>query len=194
MFRENEFNYEITLACICSMLDDDVTLAPQATPIPTKLLMNSTASAKPNVEPVMDSYETLRSDTIRYAQKRKEFYTKAQQANRHGMAGVASYYIHQASEQTRLMKNANRAACERLSRWRLVQFHQTQKLDLHGLHSDEALQLFKQVEQELNEGNRRTTSKSIQIITGYGKGSIYGGGYGKIRSAILSYLQQKQYK
>jgi len=146
------------------------------------------------IEPVLESYEILRRDALRHSQQRKEFYTKAHQANRHGMSGVASFYIHRASEETQLMKDANRAACERLSRWRLKQFYQTQRLDLHGLHSDEALNLLKQIEQELNEGNRRTTPKSIEIITGYGKNSVYGGGDGKIRSIILAYLQQRNYK
>jgi DNA-nicking Smr family endonuclease len=128
-----------------------------------------------------------------YALKRKECYNKADQANRHGMTGVASHYINQAREQTRFMKDANRIACEYLSRTRLKQFRQTHQLDLHELHADEALQLFKQVEQELNEGNKRTTPKSIEIITGYGKNSPYGGGYGKIRSVILTYLRQRNY-
>jgi len=110
------------------------------------------------------------------------------------MTGVASHYINQAREQTRLIKDANRIACEYISRTRLRQFYQTHRLDLHELHADEALHLFQQVEQELNEGNRRTTLKSIEIITGYGKNSPYGGGTGKIRSVILAYLRQKNYK
>jgi DNA-nicking Smr family endonuclease len=110
------------------------------------------------------------------------------------MTGVASYYISQAREQTQLMKEANRQAYESLCRIRMNQFRQTHRLDLHELHADEALQLFKQVEQELGEGNRRTTPKSIEIITGYGKNSPYGGGSGKIRSVIISYLRQRNYK
>ena len=145
-------------------------------------------------EPVLESYEILRCDARHHAQQRKEFYTKAHQANRHGMSGVASFYIHRASEETQLMKDSNRAACERLSRWKLAQFYKTQRLDLHGLHSDEALNLFKQIECEFNQGNRKTTPKSIEIITGYGKNSIYGGSLGKIRSIILTYLQQRHYK
>jgi DNA-nicking Smr family endonuclease len=152
------------------------------------------STTKTIVEPVLESYEILRRDALHHAQQRKEFYIKAHQANRHGMSGVASFYIHRACEETQLMKDSNRAACERLSRWRLVQFYQTQRLDLHGLHSDEALNLFKQIEQDFNEGNRRTTPKSIEIITGYGKNSIYGGSHGKIRSVILTYLQQRNYK
>jgi DNA-nicking Smr family endonuclease len=135
-------------------------------------------------EPVLGPYENLRHDALRHAQKRKEFYTKAHQANCHGMSGVASFYIQQAIEETRLMKDANRVVCERLSRWKLKQYHQTQQLDLHGLHSNEALSLFKQIEQEFNDGNGRTTTKSIEIITGYGK----------IRSIILGYLHQRNYK
>ena len=64
------------------------------------------------------------------------------------------------------------------------EFDQTQRLDLHDLPSNEALNSFKQIEQELNEGIRRTTPKSIEILTGYGK----------IRSGILTYLQQRNYK
>ena len=193
MFRENGYNYEITLVCISSMLDEEARIIPvkKAQPVlPARLL----TTTKKVVEPVVDSYDVLRDDALRHAQRRKEFYAKANQANGHGMSGVASFYIHRASEEAQLMKDANRAACERLSRWRLADFQQTHKLDLHGLHVDEALQLFKQIEQDLTEGTRRTTPKSIEIITGYGKNSPYGGGYSKIRSAILSYIQQRSYR
>ncbi|CAF4618688.1 unnamed protein product [Rotaria sp. Silwood1] len=194
IFRENEFNYEITLVCISTMFDENasITTIQKSPSIPSS---NSISTTKTTVEPILDSYETLRRDAFYHAQQRKEFYTKAHQANHHGMSGVASFYIHRACEETQLMKDANRAACEHLSRWRLEQYHQTQRLDLHDLHLNEALNLFKQIEHEFNEGNRRTTPKSIEIITGYGKNSIYGGGgYGKIRSAILAYLQQRNYK
>ena len=175
------------------MFDENasVTTAHQSQSVPASRAISST---KTIVEPVLESYEILRHDALHHAQQRKEFYTKAHQANRHGMSGVVSYYIHRASEETRLMKDANRAACERLSRWRLAQFHQTQRLDLHGLHSDEALNLLKQIEQEFHQGNRRTTPKSIEIITGYGKNSVYGGCHGNIRSVILTYLHQRNYK
>ena len=141
-----------------------------------------------------ESYAISRRSAQDFALKRKDCYSKADQANRHGMTGVASYYINQAREQTQLMKDANRAASEQLSEQRLTQFRQTHRLDLHELYSDEALALFKRVEQELCQGNRRTTALAIEIITGYGKGSVYGGGCGKIRSTILAYLRQKKYK
>ena len=173
------------------MFDENASVIPVHRTSP---LLRSNPVVQTNVEPVLEPYETLRYDALRHAQQRKEFYTKAHQANRHGMSGVASFYIRRASEETQLMKDANRAACERLSRWKLKQFQQTQRLDLHGLHSNEALNLFQQIEQELNERNRRTTPKSIEIITGYGKNSIYGGGHGRIRSTILAYFQQRNYK
>jgi DNA-nicking Smr family endonuclease len=178
------------------MLDDNVSIStiPKSQPSPSASNVRSTITTKPIVESDLESYEISRRNARDYALKRKEYYNKADQANRHGMTGVASYYINQAREQTRLIKDANRIACEYLSKTRLMQFHQTHRLDLHELHVDEALQLFKQVEQELHEGNRRTTPKSIEIITGYGKNSPYGGGYGKIRSAILGYLRQRNYK
>jgi DNA-nicking Smr family endonuclease len=177
------------------MLDETVSIAtiPKSQPVITSNI-RSTITKKSIVEPGLESYEIARRNARDYALKRKEYYNKADQANRHGMTGVASYYINQACEQTRLIKDANRLACEYISKTRLIQFHQTHQLDLHELHQDEALHLFQQVEQELNEGNRRTTPKSIEIITGYGKGSSYGGGTGKIRSVILAYLRQKNYK
>ncbi|CAF1252724.1 unnamed protein product [Adineta steineri] len=193
IFRENEYNYDITLVCISTMLDDNASITTMHQP-------QSVSSSRPIstiksiVEPVLESYEILRQDALHHAQQRKELYAKAHQANRYGMCGVASFYIHRASEENQLMKDANRAACERLSQWRLTHFYQTQQLDLHGLHSDEALNLFKQIEQEYNEKNRKTTPKSIHIITGYGKNSIYGGSHGKIRSVILTYLKQRNYK
>jgi DNA-nicking Smr family endonuclease len=172
------------------MLGENVSIIPMHRTSETIPVIHSNST----VEPVVEPYENLRHDALHHAQKRKEFYTKAHQANRHGMSGVASFYIHRASEETQLMKDANRVAGERLSRWRLKQFHQTQRLDLHGLHSNEALNLFKQIEEDFNEGNRRTTPKTIEIITGYGKNSVYGGGHGKIRSIILTYLHQRNYK
>jgi DNA-nicking Smr family endonuclease len=181
------------------MLDENasITTAPKSQPVPSSSSVSnalSTTTIQSAAKPVLESYEISRQDAHNHALKRKDCYLKADQANRHGMTGVASHYINQAREQTRLMKDANRIACEYLSRTRLNQFRQTHRLDLHELHADEALHLFKQVEQELNEGNRRTTPKSIEVITGYGKSSPYGGGYGKIRSVILTYLRQRNYK
>jgi DNA-nicking Smr family endonuclease len=181
------------------MLDENapVTNTPPPPPKAESLPLSnsrSTTTTKITTEPTGETYEISRRNAHDYALKRKDCYNKADQANRQGMTGVASYYINQAREQTRLMKDANRVACEHLSRTRLVQFRQTHRLDLHELHSDEALALFKQVEQECTEGNRRTTPKSIEVITGYGKGSVYGGGYGKIRTVILAYIRQRNYK
>jgi len=195
IFAENESDYELTYVCISSMLNENasITTIPKSQSV-TSSNIRSTITTKSIVEPDLESYEIARRNARDYALKRKEYYNKADQANRHGMTGVASYYINQACEQTRLIKDANRLACEYISKTKLTQFRQTHRLDLHELHADEALHLFQQVEQELNEGNRRTTSKSIEIITGYGKGSLYGGGSGKIRSVILAYLQQKKYK
>jgi DNA-nicking Smr family endonuclease len=175
------------------MLDENasITIIPTSQPLPS---LPVTIQSPITTKPIVVSYENCRHDARDHALKRKDCYLKADQANRHGMTGVASYYINQAREQTRLMKEANRIACEYVSQTKLNQFHQTHRLDLHELHADEALSLFKQIEQELNEGNKRTTAKSVEIVTGYGKNSPYGGGYGKIRSVILSYLRQKNYK
>ncbi|UJR23379.1 hypothetical protein I4U23_026388 [Adineta vaga] len=206
IFLENESDYDLTFVCISSMLDENALVAtpskpqslPQPPSPPTSTINRSTTVATTTSSSLqqseVESYEIARRDARNCALKRKDCYLKADQANRHGMSGVASYYINQAREQTRSMKEANRIACEYLSRKRLIQFRQTHRLDLHELHADEALILFKLVEQELSEGNRRTTPKSIEVITGYGKNSPYGGGSGKIRSVILSYLRQKNYK
>lgn len=203
MLYQNEYDYALTLACISSMLDEHapISIPTKSQSFPAKSMVSSStsdqssaAAVKPIDELVSPSYEISRYDARTCAAKRKEYYNKADQANRQGMTGVASYYINQACEQTRLMKDANRIACEHLSSIRLQQFRQTHRLDLHELHIDEALQLFKQVEQELSKGNRRTTPKSIEVITGYGKNSPYGGGSGKIRSTILNYLRQKNFK
>ena len=187
------------------MLNDDPSIStlsrsqpPPAPPPPPSASSPATRStiitSKGQIEAESDSFEFCRRHARDHALKRKECYNKADQANRHGMTGVASFYINQAREETRLMKEANRHACDSLAEIRLNQFRQTHRLDLHEFHADEALQLFQQIEQELNEGYRRTTLKSIEIITGYGKNSVYGGGTGKIRSVILNYLRQKNYK
>jgi len=193
MFRDNEFNYDVTLVCVATLIDEEASISPKIVQS-TRSPPISPSVRTTVVEPVHESYETLRSAAVEHVQRRKEFYTKAQQANRHGMAGVAAFYIHRASEETQQIKDANRVAGERLSRWRLQEFYQTHKLDLHGLHVDEALQLFKQIEEDFFEGNRRIKAKSIEIITGYGKNSVYGGGHAKIRPAIVRYLQQRNYK
>ncbi|CAF5172736.1 unnamed protein product, partial [Rotaria magnacalcarata] len=198
MFCENESDYNLTLVCISSMLDENVSISmPEKSPsLSTSAAATATSNYRSTLttETIHESYETLRRDARFHASKRKECFNKADQANRHGMIGVASYYINQAREQARLMKDANRTASEHLSRIRLAKFRQTHQLDLHELYPDEALHLFKLAEEELNGGNRRTTPKSIEIITGYGKHSVYGGGSGKIRSTILAYLRQKNYK
>ena len=197
MLCNNEFDYELTFACISSMLDENasINITSQSQLLPSSSSNVRSALAKNSiVKPVLESYESLRHDVHLHALKRKEYYNKADQANRHDMVGVASYYINQAREQTRLIKESNRIACEHLSKMRLSQFQQTNRLDLHEFYVDEALLLFKQIENELCERNRRTTPKSIEIITGYGKNSSYGGGCGKIRSVILSYIRQKNYK
>ncbi|CAF0881899.1 unnamed protein product [Rotaria sordida] len=193
IFHENEYNYEITLVCISKMFDENTSIT-NLHKSSSIISTNSISTSKKPIEPVLESYENLRRNVFHHAQQRKEFYIKAQQANHHGMSCVASFYIHRASEETQSMKNANRIAYERLLCWKLEQYHETKRIDLHGLHLTEALNLFKQIEQEFNEENQRTTPKSIEIITDYGKNSIYGGGHGKIHSAILAYLQQQNYK
>jgi hypothetical protein len=198
IFHENECDYDLTLVCIASMLDENAPIAKSI----SSTTCNASVSLKTRSMATLDSlttnhvdtYDKCRHDARDHALRRKDYYSKADQANRHGMTGVASYYINQAREQTQLMKDANRLACEQLSQQRLIQFRQTHRLDLHELYADEALNLFKRIEQELYEGNRRTTSLPIEIITGYGKNFVYGGGGGKIRSTILAYLRQKKYK
>ena len=192
IFEENENDLDLTRVCIHSMLDDNAVIT--TTTMKSISPSRSSSTMKSTVDINMNSYEIYRNCAQDYALKRKDFYSKADQANRHHMTGVASYYINQAREQTLLMKEANRCACEELSQKRLNLFRQTHRLDLHELYADEALNLFKRVEEELYDGNRKTTPVSIEIITGYGKGSVYGGGCGKIRSTIISYLKQKKYK
>ena len=178
------------------MLDENALISTPSPPppLPSTPRTPVSISRQPPNESEVNSFEISRRHARDFALKRKECFNKADHANRNGMTGVASYYINQAREQTQLMKDANRQACESLCRIRMVQFRQTHRLDLHELHADEALELFRQVEQEFSEGNRRTTPKSIEIITGYGKNSPYGGGSGKIRTVILNYLRQKNYK
>lgn len=195
MFRDNDFNYDITLVCVATLIDKDAAVSlPVAVRSARSPPISPGAKAAAAVEPVLDPYETLRSDALQHAQRRKELFHKAQEANRRKMAGVAAFYIQRASEETRLINDANRVAFERLARSRLAEFSQSHKLDLHGLHVDEALQLFKQIEVDFSEGNRRTKPKTIEIVTGYGKNSVYGGGHAKIRPAILQYVQQRNYK
>ena len=196
IFRENEYDYDLTFLCLSTMLDENALVTPtrRTSSLESSLPRPSKVAVESAMEPVVESYENLRQDALSHAQQRKEFYVKAHQANGHGMTGVAAFYIQRASEETRRMEDANRIACERLSQWRWHEFQRTQRLDLHGLHANEALNLFKQIEQEFNQGNRRTTPKSIEIITGYGKTSVYGGGHGKIRSTILTYLHRRNYQ
>ena len=154
----------------------------------------SSSIKKTIIELALESYEILRHDALRHASQLKEFNRKAYLAYRHGMSYVASFYNHRANEEAKLMKDANQAACERLSQWKITQFYRTQRLDLHGLLSNEALNLFKQIEQEFNEENRRTYPKPIEIVTGRGKNFVYGSVHDKIYSNILTYLQQRNYK
>lgn len=135
-----------------------------------------------NVESDSKPYENLRIDSLRHAQRCKEFYIKAYQANLYGMSAVALFYIHQANEEAQLMKNANRTACELLLQLKLEQYHKTQRLDLHDLHLDEALNLFKHIEKEFKEKSQ----KSIEIIIDDDREMI--------RSVMLAYLQQQNYK
>lgn len=194
IFRENESDFDLTFACVSSMLDENFSIDSIPKPQQTRSTTMPSAVSKPTTESNIKSLEIFRNRAKQYALKRKEYYTKASQATQHGMAGVTSYYINQAWEQKRLMKEANRMAFEQICQIRLNEFRQTGKLDLHTLYTDEALKLFQQVEQELNNGNRRTTLKSIEVITGYGKNSGYGEGAPRIRSIIINYLRQKKYK
>jgi len=191
IFRENEFDLDLTRVCLISMLDENAVIHPVVKPISPPQILSSTSNRK-EIDPT--SAEIYRKHAQEFALKRKDFYTKANQANRHGMTGVASYYIAQARDQTLRMKDANRSAADQLAEQRLNEFRQKHRLDLHEFYADEALALFKRVENDLYDGNRRTTPISIEIITGYGKGSVYGGGCGKIRSVIIAYLKQKKYK
>ena len=192
IFRENEFDLDLTRVCLFSMLDENAVIRPPVKSVSPPQPPPTGSATRPKFD--AHAHQVHRERAQNCALKRKDFYNKANQANRHGMTGVASYYINQAREQTLQMKEANRYASEELAEQRLNEFRQKRRLDLHELYAEEALELFKRVENELYDGNRRTTPVSIEVITGYGKGSPYGGGSAKMRSMIIAYLKQKRYK
>ncbi|CAF4734706.1 unnamed protein product, partial [Rotaria socialis] len=192
IFRNNEYNYDVTCVLISTMLDEHASIPTNKPSLVS--CSGSISTRKTDVKPFLEYYQTLRLDALRHAQQRKECYTKAYQVNRHGLSGIASFYIHQASEETRLMKDAHRAAREHLSRRKLEQYGATQRLDLYGLRLDDALNLLKQIEQDFNKENRAASPKSTEIIIVYEQNSAYGGADGEMRSGILAYLEQRNYK
>ncbi|CAF5194235.1 unnamed protein product, partial [Rotaria magnacalcarata] len=131
IFRKNEYNYDVTCVLISTMLDEHASIPTNKPSLVS--CSRSIPTRKTDVEP-FEYYQTLRLDALHHAQQRNECYTKAYHVNRHGLSGVASFYIHQASEETRLMKDAHRAACEHLSKRKLEQYGATQRLELYGLH------------------------------------------------------------
>ena len=193
IFRENECDFDLTRVCLSTMQDENpLILTPPKPTVRTQT--NTTSATKINAARTVNCFETLRNEAHQYAVKRKEFYEKADQAQRHNMAGVVSYYVDQAHQCSLSMKKANQSAFDELAKIRLDQFQRTHSLDLHGFYADEALNLFKNVEDLLLNNSKRTTALPIQVITGYGKGSIYGAGHSKLRKVIGNYLNQKKYK
>lgn len=197
IFADCENDYDLTRVTIASMLDDKAQIptiveSPVTKQPVTSVLKQTTGQI--DIKTSTESFLNYRNLAAEYMNKRKEFYDRANKANRHHMMGVVSYYINQAHEYGLKAKEANRAAYEELAETRLQLFRKSHRLDLHDFHEEEALNLFKRVENELHCGIYRTTELSIDVVTGYGKGSVYGGGYGKIRQRIIHYLKQKNYK
>ncbi|CAF0919127.1 unnamed protein product [Didymodactylos carnosus] len=182
LFDENEFNYELTLASITSMLNKNIS-------------SQSYVSAL-QMQPITKTYSELRFDALKHGQIRKQMYKKAYEAIKYGefgsMTGVASFYIDKANDHFKLMKHSNQNAYEKLSEYRRERFIQTQQLNLHGFYCNEALHLVQSIIQE-SISSSDSKKNEFEIITDRNKNSSNGDDNGKIRTTIINYLKLNNY-
>eukprot|EP00057_Strongylocentrotus_purpuratus_P004739 XP_003729344.1 PREDICTED: NEDD4-binding protein 2 [Strongylocentrotus purpuratus] len=135
-------------------------------------------------------YEDYRAKATLHFNQRDECFKKAAKAYRTGKKEHASYYSKQGRLQSMELKEANRRAAELI----LVQRkHVTgeNKLDLHNLHVEEALQALQEVLIERQRNPSPGQHRYLEVVTGQGKHSKMG--VAKLKPAVCKFLEQKGY-
>ncbi|XP_030836727.1 uncharacterized protein LOC100891052 [Strongylocentrotus purpuratus] len=135
-------------------------------------------------------YEDYRAEATLHFKQRDECFKKAAKAYHAGQKELAVHYSNQGRLHSMRLKEANRRAAELI----LVQRrHVTgeNKLDLHNLHVEEALQALQEVLIERQMHPSPGQHRYLEVVTGRGKHSKMG--VAKLKPAVCKFLEQKGY-
>eukprot|EP00057_Strongylocentrotus_purpuratus_P005540 XP_003731200.2 PREDICTED: NEDD4-binding protein 2 [Strongylocentrotus purpuratus] len=136
-------------------------------------------------------YEDYRAEATLHFKQRDECFKKAAKAYHAGQKELAVHYSNQGRLHSMRLKEANRRAAELI----LVQRrHVTgeNKLDLHNLHVEEALQALQEVLIERQMHPSPGQHRYLEVVTGRGKHSKMG--VAKLKPAVCKFLEQKGYR
>ncbi|XP_041485019.1 uncharacterized protein LOC121431528 [Lytechinus variegatus] len=138
------------------------------------------------------AYEDYRAEATLHFKQRDECFKKAAKAYHSGQKELAVYYSNQGRLHSMKLKEANRRAAEMMLKQRK---HETgaNKLDLHNLHVEEALEALQEVLFEREEQIRHgTPQRYLEVVTGRGRHSK--GGVARLKPAVEKFLEQKGYR
>ncbi|KAF2070514.1 hypothetical protein CYY_008162 [Polysphondylium violaceum] len=134
-------------------------------------------------------YKTYRDEASKYAKLRNICYQQAAQAYMRNKQAEAANLRSQGQKYEELMNQANEMACHQIFLSCNSRVSDTLKIDLHGLHVNEALEMANQVLSVHTNGEYDGESPSvITFITG--RGSHSQGGVARIKPALKSFLKQ----
>nr|XP_054755912.1 uncharacterized protein LOC129261913 [Lytechinus pictus] len=141
------------------------------------------------------AYEDYRAEATLHFKQRDECFKKAAKAYHSGQKELAVHYSNQGRLHSMKLKEANRRAAEMMLKQRK---HETgaNKLDLHNLHVEEALEALQEVLFEREEKIRRGTpspgkQRYLEVVTGRGRHSQ--GGVARLKPAVEKFLEQRGY-
>lgn len=135
------------------------------------------------------SYADLRAEAELYGQLRRDCLQKAAQAFQAKNGSVAQHHANEAKAHEERMNDAHFRAAELMLKRRNEKYMTKQDtIDLHGLHTREALHAL------INflDNAHRLKHKYVMVITGRGNHSK--NGFSAIRNKVIGYLAQHQYK
>ncbi|XP_071478990.1 uncharacterized protein [Diadema antillarum] len=144
-------------------------------------------------------YDDYRAEASLHYRQRNECFKKAAKAYHSGQKELALHYSTQGRLHSMQLKEANVRAAALIVQQRRQETGED-KLDLHNLHLEEALQVLQEVlmEKEQQWGRRRvdhgspSQNRYLEVVTGRGKHSH--GGMAKLRPAVETFLQQRGYR
>ncbi|KAK3100471.1 hypothetical protein FSP39_020574 [Pinctada imbricata] len=213
IFQANCFSYEDTSSALRSCLDADYrplktfsTKSSAAKEYETNMIE---AAKQQSLSEMLNSclyqsrfqnaenpeYDDIRGEANLHYCLRHQCFQKAQDAHSKGMREVASFYARQGHLHTQKIKEANKRAAEKILAQRNQYIENSNTIDLHGLHVDEAKTILQQViERRELELQHHPDKRKRQLFIITGRGNHSRGGIARIKPAVINFLQQGQYR